>query len=49
MLSLLTDRTLAERLGRAALDVSAKLTWAPDDYAARVRSLVDRTLASAGS
>ncbi len=45
MIALLSDRELAERLGRAAHEASTELQWSPDDYAARVRSLVDRTLA----
>ena len=46
MIRLLTDRELASRLGTAALEFSRELRWTPDDYAARVRTLVDRTLAS---
>jgi len=45
MVALLADRERAEQLGAAALAVSQQLEWSPDDYAARVRSLVDRTLA----
>ena len=38
----LTDRDLAERLGRAA-DASAGLwTMAPEEFARRIRSLVER-------
>jgi glycosyltransferase involved in cell wall biosynthesis len=44
---IVTDRELAERLGVAAHAFSQSLEWSPDDYAARVRSLVDRTLAEA--
>ena len=43
----LSDRELAERLGAAAHESASQLRWSPDDYAARVRSLVDRTLAGA--
>jgi len=46
MIRLLADRELASRLGAAALEFSHELRWTPDDYAARVRTLVDRTLAS---
>jgi hypothetical protein len=45
MLALLADRVRAVQLGAAALTASRQLEWSPDDYAARVRSLVDRTLA----
>jgi hypothetical protein len=45
MVALLADRVRAEQLGAAALTASRQLEWSPDDYAARVRSLVDRTLA----
>ena len=48
MVSLLADRARAEQLGAAALAASRQLEWSPDDYAARVRLLVDRTLAGAG-
>ena len=41
---ILTDGGLAERLGAAAYEASQSFEWTPDDYAARVRSLVDRTL-----
>ena len=41
----LSDPALAERLGAAAYEASGTFEWSPDDYAARVRSLVDRTLA----
>ena len=44
---ILTDGRLAERLGSAAYGFSQSLEWTPDDYAVRVRSLVDRTLAEA--
>ena len=47
MARLFEDRALAERLGAAALAASRELRWTPDDYAARVRTLVDRTLATA--
>jgi glycosyltransferase involved in cell wall biosynthesis len=45
MVRLLADRERGEQLGAAALAASRQLEWSPDDYAARVRSLVDRTLA----
>ena len=41
----LGDRELAARLGAAAHDASRRLQLSADDFAARVRSLVDRTLA----
>jgi glycosyltransferase involved in cell wall biosynthesis len=41
----LLDHELAERLGAAAHASSRRLELSADDYAARVRSLVDRTLA----
>lgn len=43
----LSDEELAARLGAAAYDASRAFEWSPDDYATRVRSLVDRTLAEA--
>nr|MBA2476842.1 glycosyltransferase [Actinomycetota bacterium] len=43
----LSDPGLAERLGRNAEAASARYRLSPDDYAARVRTLVDRTLAGA--
>ena len=43
----LGDRALAERVATGARETDARLRWCPDDYAARVRSLVDRTLAAA--
>jgi glycosyltransferase involved in cell wall biosynthesis len=39
-----TEPGLAERLGAAAYEASRAHLWTPDDYAARVRTLVDRTL-----
>ncbi len=45
MVELLIDRKRAEALAAGALAASKQLEWSPDDYAARVRSLVDRTLA----
>ena len=47
LISLLRDPKRAEALGRAAHERAAELEWSPGDYAARVRSLVDRTLSSA--
>jgi glycosyltransferase involved in cell wall biosynthesis len=44
---LLTEDGLASRLGAAAYASSQTFEWSPDDYATRVRSLVDRTLAEA--
>lgn len=44
--SLLGDRDLAARLGERAAELVRELQWSPDDYAARVRTLVDRTLAA---
>jgi len=41
----LVDRELAARLGASAHDASSRLQLSADDFAARVRSLVDRTLA----
>jgi glycosyltransferase involved in cell wall biosynthesis len=46
---LLADRALAERMGGAAREASAQQRWSADDYATRVRSLVDRTLARSTS
>ena len=43
----LSDRPLAERLGRAAFARYQEWHTTPAEYAARVRSLVDRTLAEA--
>jgi glycosyltransferase involved in cell wall biosynthesis len=45
MVELFIDRGRVETLAANALDASRRLEWSPDDYAARVRSLVDRTLA----
>ena len=44
---ILTEDGLAERLGASAYEASQSFEWSPDDYAARVRSLVDRTLSEA--
>ena len=44
---ILTEDGLAARLGAAASKASQTFEWSPDDYATRVRSLVDRTLAEA--
>ena len=44
---ILTQDGLAARLGAAAYEASETFEWSPDDYAARVRSLVDRTLSEA--
>lgn len=44
---ILSDGELAARLGAAAYEASRSFEWSPDDYATRVRSLVDRTLAEA--
>src|SRR5215208_1703289 len=46
MVSLLADSERAEQLAAGARAASSRLRWTPDDYAARVRSLVDRTLAA---
>lgn len=43
----LSDRELAEQLGRAAFERYQEWHTTPAEYAARVRSLVDRTLAEA--
>jgi hypothetical protein len=43
----LSDRGLAERLGLAARRRYADWDSTPDEYAAQVRLLVDRTLAGA--
>jgi glycosyltransferase involved in cell wall biosynthesis len=48
MVAVLTDRELAERLAQGAREAAEAVRWTPDDYAARVRGLVDRTLAAAG-
>ena len=44
-LAYLSDRDLAARLGASAHEASRRLQLSADDYASRVRSLVDRTLA----
>ena len=44
---ILSDEATAARLGAAAFEASQAFEWSPDDYATRVRSLVDRTLAEA--
>lgn len=43
----LSDRELAARLGAAAHDASRRLHLSADDFAVRVRSLVDKTLTGA--
>jgi glycosyltransferase involved in cell wall biosynthesis len=45
LVRVLGDRALAERLGASAHEASRRLQLSADDYASRVRSLVDRTLA----
>jgi len=45
LVRVLSDRDLAERLGIAAHEASGRLELSADAYAARVRSLIDRTLA----
>jgi glycosyltransferase involved in cell wall biosynthesis len=45
--SVLSDRDLARTLGRAAHEASGSLVPSADDYASRVRSLIDRTLIGA--
>jgi glycosyltransferase involved in cell wall biosynthesis len=47
LVRVLSDRPLAERLGRAAFARYQEWHTTPAEYAARVRSLVDRTLAEA--
>ena len=47
LVRVLADRPLAERLGRAAFARYQEWHTTPAEYAARVRSLVDRTLAEA--
>jgi len=49
LVRVLSDRLLAEGLGRAAFERYQEWDTTPAEYAARVRSLVDRTLAEAGS
>ena len=44
LVRVLSDPALAERLGQAAHDASRGFQLTADDYAARVRSLVDKTL-----
>ena len=44
---ILYRRGLAARLGAAAHEALPAFEWSPDDYASRVRSLVDRTLSAA--
>ena len=48
LIRVLSDRELAARLGAAAHDASLRLHLSADDFAARVRSLVDKTLTGAG-
>lgn len=48
LVRVLSDPALAGRLGEGALEAAARLRWSPDDYAASVRSLVERTLAISG-
>jgi glycosyltransferase involved in cell wall biosynthesis len=48
MARVLSDRELAERLAAGARTAAASLRWTPDEYASRVRWLVERTLATAG-
>jgi glycosyltransferase involved in cell wall biosynthesis len=45
LVRVLGDPALAQRLGEAAHAVARELRWSPDDYAVRVRRLVERTLA----
>ena len=47
LVTVLSDEAFAARLGAAAYEASQAFEWSPDDYAMRVRSLVDRTLAGA--
>ena len=47
LVRVLSDRALAERLGAAAAERYRDWHATPDEYAARVRSLVDRTLSGA--
>lgn len=44
----LSNRELAQRLAAGATAAAASLRWTPDEYASRVRRLVERTLATAG-
>ena len=44
IVTLLADRELASRMGAAALEASRTYLLTPDDYASRLRALVDRTL-----
>jgi hypothetical protein len=44
----LTDRALAEQLAAGAAAAARSLRWTPDEYASRVRRLVERTLAASG-
>jgi glycosyltransferase involved in cell wall biosynthesis len=48
LIEVLSDPALAARLGEAARVRFADWDASPDDYAARVRSLVDRTVAGSG-
>ncbi|MEX2645737.1 MAG: glycosyltransferase family 4 protein [Gaiellaceae bacterium] len=48
MANVLSNRQLAERLAAGATEAAASLRWTPDEYASRVRRLVERTLATAG-
>jgi glycosyltransferase involved in cell wall biosynthesis len=48
LIEVLSDPELAARLGSAARIRYADWDSSPDDYAARVRSLVDRAVAGSG-
>jgi len=48
MISVFSDRNVAERLAAGARASAASLRWTPDEYASRVRRLVDRTLTATG-
>jgi glycosyltransferase involved in cell wall biosynthesis len=44
LIRVLSDRELAERLGRGALEDAGRFRWSPDRYADAVRDLVDRAM-----
>jgi glycogen(starch) synthase len=48
MVSVFSDRGLAQRLAAGATAAAGALRWTPDEYASRVRRLVERTLAASG-
>jgi glycosyltransferase involved in cell wall biosynthesis len=45
LVRVLSDRELAERLGRGALEDAGRFHWSPERYADAVRDMVDRAMA----